>query len=86
MIKVLFFAQLREKLACSQLDVPISTALKPSFTVADLKSELTGKGDAWQAVFTDPQVLTAVNQVMCSSDTALVSGDEVAFFPPVTGG
>lgn len=86
MIKVLFFAQLREKLNCSKWDHSINPAFKTSFTVADLKSALATKGDAWQAVFTDPQVLVAVNQVMCNNNTLLASGDEVAFFPPVTGG
>lgn len=86
MIKVLFFAQLREKLDCSRLEVPLKAATNTPFTVADLKAQLASKGETWQSVFTDPQVLTAVNQVMCNSDTALVSGDEVAFFPPVTGG
>jgi molybdopterin synthase sulfur carrier subunit len=86
MIKVLLFAQLREKLDCSQLDVPLKTASNAPFTVADLKAQLASKGEAWQSLFTDPQVLAAVNQVMCDNDTALVSGDEVAFFPPVTGG
>ena len=86
MIKVLFFAQLREKLDCSQLDVPLKAVNNTPFTIADLKSQLAGRGEAWQKVFTDPQVLSALNQVMCDHDTALMSGDEVAFFPPVTGG
>ncbi len=86
MIKVLFFAQLREKLNCSQLDVPLRAPSNAPFTVADLKTQLVSKGPAWQSVFTDPQLLAAVNQVMCDGDAVLTNGDEVAFFPPVTGG
>ena len=86
MIKVLFFAQLREKLDCSHLDFSISPTQSSPFTVADLKTQLIGKGKAWQRVFTEKQVLAAVNQVMCTDDTTLTDGDEVAFFPPVTGG
>ncbi|MBV1932405.1 MAG: MoaD/ThiS family protein [Porticoccaceae bacterium] len=86
MIKVLFFAQLREKLDCSQLDVPLTAASNAPFTVADLKAQLASKGDAWQSVFTDPQVLSALNQIMCNNDVVLTNSDEVAFFPPVTGG
>ena len=86
MIKVLFFAQLREKLDCSHLDLPISPTQTSPFTVADLKNQLIGKGETWQLVFTEKQVLAAVNQVMCTNETTITDGDEVAFFPPVTGG
>ncbi len=86
MIKVLFFAQLREKLNCSQLEVPFTKSPGDSFTVAELKTQLTQRGEAWQSVFTDKQVLSAVNQLMSDNETTLSDGDEVAFFPPVTGG
>lgn len=86
MIKVLFFARLREQLNCSQLDFPVTTSRNTPFTVADLKTQLSSKGDHWQPVFTEQKILAAVNQVMCNDEAALVSGDEVAFFPPVTGG
>lgn len=86
MIKVLFFAQLRELLNCSQLDFPVTTSLNTPFTVADLKTQLASKDDHWQPVFTEHKILAAVNQVMCNDEAVLVSGDEVAFFPPVTGG
>ena len=82
MIKVLFFAQLRELLNCSQTDFPAEVPL----TVAGLRRQLACKGGNWQKVFTDPQVLIAVNQVMGNDDTIIADGDEVAFFPPVTGG
>jgi molybdopterin synthase sulfur carrier subunit len=86
MIKVLFFAQLREKLNCSQMEVPYAKRPNSPFTVADLKTLLASKGNAWQLVFTDKQLLTAVNQVIGNDDTTVIAGDEVAFFPPVTGG
>jgi sulfur-carrier protein len=82
MIKLLFFAQLREKLECSQLDYPLTVAM----TITDLKKLLASKGGQWRQVFTDQQVLTAVNQIMGNDDSLVADGDEVAFFPPVTGG
>lgn len=82
MIKVLLFAQLRDVLKCRQLEFPVSTPL----TVAELKTVLAGRGDLWQLMFAEQEVLVAVNQVMRDNETLLFSGDEVAFFPPVTGG
>ena len=45
---------------------------------------------AWAAISEDPTipsgVLMAVNMAYCETDTALNDGDEVAYFPPVTGG
>lgn len=86
MIKVLFFAQLREALNCSQLEIPLATGANDPFTVAKLKALLATRGASWKLIFNEKQVLTAVNQLMANDGTGLASGDEVAFFPPVTGG
>lgn len=82
MIKVVFFAALREQLECSELTVS-SEGLA---TVADLKQQLASKNQQWQAFFGNTSLLSAVNHDMVDSDQAIKSGDEVAFFPPVTGG
>ncbi len=82
MIKVLFFAQLREQLDCSNLELPWSQPL----TVADLRQKLVEKHPAWSVFFADQQLLSAVNQTLVDENTALNENDEVAFFPPVTGG
>ncbi len=55
-------------------------------TVADLKAHLANKNDQWQHVFANSALLTAVNHDMVNNDHSIKSGDEVAFFPPVTGG
>jgi molybdopterin synthase sulfur carrier subunit len=81
MIKVVFFAALREQLNCSELSVNEDFA-----TVADLKNHFADKNEIWQQVFTNSTLLSAVNHDMVSSEQAIKSGDEVAFFPPVTGG
>jgi molybdopterin synthase sulfur carrier subunit len=82
MIKVVFFAALREQLDCSEL----SLSSEGIATIADLKAELASKNDKWQQVFANGSLLSAVNHDMVNSEQSIKSGDEVAFFPPVTGG
>lgn len=82
MIKVVFFAALREQLACSELTISSENIA----TVADLKQQLASKNEQWQALFNNTSLLSAVNHDMVDSEQQIKSGDEVAFFPPVTGG
>jgi molybdopterin synthase sulfur carrier subunit len=82
MIKVVFFAALREQLACSELTVSSEDVT----TVADLKCQLANKNAQWQALFGNTSLLSAVNHELVDSEQVIKSGDEVAFFPPVTGG
>lgn len=82
MIKVLFFASLREQLGCAGLDVPDAEIAN----VEQLRQALSQKGEAWQQAFASDQLQVAVNQQLSAMDAALTEGDEVAFFPPVTGG
>lgn len=56
-------------------------------TVATLREHLRGLGSAYAAALAEKRALrTAVNQEMVSASAPLRAGDEVAFFPPVTGG
>ncbi|WP_028116577.1 molybdopterin synthase sulfur carrier subunit [Ferrimonas senticii] len=82
MIKVLFFAQIREVTGCDKLEIEASEGL----TADGLRQQLLERGDKWQLALGSANVLVAVNQTLSGWDTALTSGDEVAFFPPVTGG
>ncbi|MBL4900363.1 MAG: molybdopterin converting factor subunit 1 [Colwellia sp.] len=82
MIKVVFFAALREQLACSELTLSSENIT----TVADLKQQLASKNEQWQALFSNTSLLSAVNHELVDSEQQIKSGDEVAFFPPVTGG
>ena len=56
--------------------------------ISGLESALAARGGVWSEVFSceEGKRLAAVNQEMCGPTTRLYSGDEVAFFPPVTGG
>jgi molybdopterin synthase sulfur carrier subunit len=51
-----------------------------------LRNLLREKGDIWNEYLAYGKALVAVNQVMTGDDTALNDTDEIAFFPPVTGG
>lgn len=80
-VRVLFFASLRESLG-AQLELQIEAA-----TVGALRQALMAQSEAHaQALGNQRPVRIAVNQVMAGDDQPLRNGDEVAFFPPVTGG
>ena len=83
-IQVILFANIKELLGCKNKEVD----LPHGQTVAHLCRQLVGLGDQWAALFGEPsaQLKVAVNQRMASWDTELRDDDEVAFFPPVTGG
>ncbi|MGK9172186.1 molybdopterin synthase sulfur carrier subunit [Yokenella regensburgei] len=81
MINVLFFAQVRELTDCDRL------TLEQEFTsVEALRAHLAQRSDRWALALEEGKLLAAVNQTLVSFDSPIADGDEVAFFPPVTGG
>lgn len=84
MINILYFASLREQLNKTDEQIELPTKVR---TVGDLRQELSQRGDIW-AQLLDPEalVMMAVNQSISDSKTEIADGDEIAFFPPVTGG
>lgn len=82
MIHVKFFASLREQLGQDQIDLPA----RPDARVGDLLQQLIDQGEPWAQALQTRKPMMAVNQTLASSDTQVHAGDEVAFFPPVTGG
>ena len=83
MVQLRYFASLRETLgvADEQVDLPGG--------IADLQ-ELTGwlqeRNDTWRTALGDPHLHVAINQTIVKPDCPVSDGDEVAWFPPVTGG
>lgn len=81
MINVLFFAQVKELVGVDKLEVA------SEFTTAEaLREHLAQRGDKWELALEKGKLLVAINQTICSLDSTIADGDEVAFFPPVTGG
>jgi molybdopterin synthase sulfur carrier subunit len=83
-VKLLFFASLREQLGTSgeEVDLPSNVT-----TVAALREHLIQRGGAYGRAFGGKALVrAAVNQDMAKAGAAIRAGDEIAFFPPVTGG
>ena len=83
-IEIKYFARLSESLGMRseqlEFDDQISSA-------ADIVERLISRGGKWAEEFSDDnRILVAINQQMCESSSVVNDGDEVAFFPPVTGG
>jgi molybdopterin synthase sulfur carrier subunit len=83
MLKILYFASLRETLGLGAEDLPLPPGVHD---VGGLLAVLVARGGDWQKLATVKNLRYAVNQEMARLDTPLRAGDEVAFFPPVTGG
>jgi len=83
MIRILYFARLRELLGLSTEEVLLN---QPQISVAELISELVARGRDWQVLASNKNVRVAINQALVSDQAMIKAGDEVAFFPPVTGG
>jgi molybdopterin synthase sulfur carrier subunit len=83
MLKILYFASLRETLGrgAESLELPGGVS-----DVSGLLQLLTARGGEWGQLATVKNLRYAVNQEMAQLDSPLRAGDEVAFFPPVTGG
>ena len=83
-IKILFFAKLRETFNTSEIEITLTGSNKK---VSDLIEALRQKGGIWAIELQNNKSFrVAVNQEMVTDDVQLSESDEVAFFPPVTGG
>ncbi|MBV6631969.1 MAG: molybdopterin converting factor subunit 1 [Alphaproteobacteria bacterium] len=83
-ITIKYFAWVRSRLDLAGETVELSNS---ATTIADLMTQLAGRSESHAAVFNKPEGLkAAVNQEFAEATTPVKPGDEVAFFPPVTGG
>lgn len=84
MVKILYFARLREAFGTGSEDVPLPAGIR---TASDLAGWLRERGEPWRTELAPSRpVRMAVNQEMADGEYPVNDGDEVAFFPPVTGG
>ncbi|OCG22295.1 MULTISPECIES: molybdopterin synthase sulfur carrier subunit [unclassified Gilliamella] len=81
MNKVIFFAQIRELVGTEYIMLDAN-----QLSVSYLIEQLRDRGDLWLLAFKESSVLCAVNQTLVDFDYIVQDGDEIAFFPPVTGG
>lgn len=84
MITILYFARLREALGTASEEIALPDGVRD---LAALRRVLTSRGGAWADELADGKsVRAAVNQDVAQANTRVADGDEIAFFPPVTGG
>lgn len=83
-LTILYFAWLRERVGSAQEELPIPDGVE---TVAGLVDYLSARDERHAAAFSNRRtVRCAVNQEFADPASPVRPGDEVAFFPPVTGG
>ncbi|MDP3517324.1 MAG: molybdopterin converting factor subunit 1 [Pseudohongiella sp.] len=83
MLTIQYFASIREALGQSSEQLPLPEGVS---TVAELTQHLALRGQHWMMLDDNTQVLIAVNQRVADRSAILHGDEEVAFFPPMTGG
>lgn len=83
-VKLFYFARVREAIGVDREELDLASDIK---TVSDLIEVLKGRGSHWQDMFSMSTTFRmAVNQEMVEVTHKINANDEVAFFPPITGG
>jgi len=83
-VKILYFSWVRDKIGIGNEDIALPAHV---ITVKQLARLLQSKGNGYADVFDDLSIIrAAVNQEHVKLDHTISENDEVAFFPPVTGG
>ncbi len=82
MINVQFFASIREAVGTDRQAVNASGIQN----IGDLVDRLCQDNPQWEEILKNERVLVALNQEMTNLGARVIDGDEVALFPPVTGG
>lgn len=84
MVKLIYLARLRESLGVSTESIALPQGVH---NVSGFRQWLCSRGETWASEFAPGRpVRAAVNHALAEGQTAIADGDEVAFFPPVTGG
>jgi molybdopterin synthase sulfur carrier subunit len=83
MILINYFARYRERLNLGGEKLPLTPSLN---TIEDVRQLLMARGGVWQDILGESNLMCALNQALCRLDQPVEDFDEIAFFPPVTGG
>jgi molybdopterin synthase sulfur carrier subunit len=84
MIEIKYFAHLSEQLGIKSENIPFDSLVVP--TTAGLFNHLQQRGEQWAALLDKRVINIALNQELIRNNHRIQPGDEVALFPPVTGG
>ncbi len=83
-MKILYFSWIREKIGTSSEEIPFSRDIS---NINDLINLLMQQSENHKKAFSDKSsIRVAINKNFSSFNSKINSGDEIAFFPPVTGG
>lgn len=87
-ITIKLFSALREALGESEFELDLSDVSEASaqIDVAAIKALLSQRGAEWKEALNQPNLVHALNHKVVFTDAAVSAGDELAFFPPMTGG
>jgi len=87
-ITIKLFSSLREALGESEVELALSDISQASsqVDVAAIKKRLSQRGAKWKEALNQPNLVHALNHKVVFIDAVVSDGDELAFFPPMTGG
>ncbi|MGH8452272.1 molybdopterin converting factor subunit 1 [Pseudomonas sp.] len=83
MILVSYFARYRDQLGVGGEKIALDGSLR---TIEDVRLHLCARGPIWQQVLGENSLMCALNHELCTPGAVIEDFDEIAFFPPVTGG
>ena len=82
-VRVIFFANIREDLGTDSVDIEVTGPMRINGLISLL---VENNAPEWLKVLTAENIRIAVNQTIVNGNSDITDGDEIAFFPPVTGG
>ena len=87
-ITIKLFSALREALGESEFQLDLSDISEASalVDVEAIKKQLSQRGAEWKEALNQPNLVHALNHKVVFTDAVVTAGDELAFFPPMTGG
>jgi molybdopterin synthase sulfur carrier subunit len=84
MTRLVYFAWVREKVGVMEEEFAIPETVA---TVGDLITTLAARDETYAAAFCEPTMIrTAIDKIHAEHDAPVAGADEIAFFPPMTGG
>ncbi|EUB83340.1 MoaD/ThiS family protein [Pseudomonas sp. GM30] len=83
MLLINYFASYRDRLNLGGEKIPLSDNLR---SIEDVRQMLMARGEEWREVLGAGNLMCALNQELCQLSVVIEDFDEIAFFPPVTGG